>query len=421
MRERLGAAVELLRRNRNFRRYAVGRTASVLGTTTAPAGLAFALIDQDGGGTAIGVVATASMLVFLTVTPGAGVLADRLPRVWIIVTCQLVCGVSQCVSAALFLSGSATVWSLGGLAVLTAAAGAFFAPAAKGLIAGIVEPGALVPANALLQIAGNLVAIAGPTIAGLVIASVSPGWVLGWDGVTYLLSGAVFRMVRVPAAAVRPERRGFARELIEGLSAFAGRRWLWTLTGLQALTSACWGAGFTVLGPLYAARHLEGGAVGWGIVGSALGVGLAIGSVTALTLAPVRVGLLLCATALPEALLLAGMAAAAPTWWIAAVGALTGVAGTLQLISYTSLQQREIPQEQLSRVLATSSVAGGVLVPLFSAFAGPLADAVGVRVVLAGCAAVVVAGAAAAFSVRDVRRLRSTAGPASGRRSHPYC
>ncbi|MGW2223080.1 hypothetical protein ACWCSD_49480, partial [Nonomuraea sp. NPDC001684] len=63
----------------------------------------------------------------------------------------------------------------------------------------------------------------------------------------------------------------------------------------------------------------------------------------------------------------------------------------------------------------------GVLVPLFSAFAGPLADAVGVRVVLAGCAAVVVAGAAAAFSVRDVRRLRSTAGPASGRRSHPYC
>ncbi|WP_431929952.1 MFS transporter [Nonomuraea jabiensis] len=412
MRERLGAAVELLRRNRNFRRYTVARTASVLGTTTAPAGLAFALIGQHGGGTAIGVVATVSMIVFLTVTPGAGVLADRLPRLWIIVTCQLVCGVSQCISAGLLLNGSATVWSLGGLAVLTAAAAAFFAPAAKGLIAGIVEPDALIPANALLQIAGNLVAIIGPTIAGLMIAFVSPGWVLGWDGVTYLLSGAVFLMVRIPATTKRFERRGFARELAEALSAFASRRWLWTLTGLQALTSACWSAGFTVLGPLFAVRHLQGGAVSWGIIGSALGVGLAIGSLTALMLAPVRVGLLLCATPLPEALLLASMAAMAPTWWIATVGGLTGAAGTLQLISYTSLQQREIPQEQLSRVIATSSVVGSVLVPLFSALAGPLADAIGVRIVLASCAVFVVAGAAAAFSVHDVRRLRTTASTA---------
>ncbi|MFI7465981.1 hypothetical protein [Nonomuraea sp. NPDC049646] len=69
-----------------------------------------------------------------------------------------------------------------------------------------------------------------------------------------------------------------------------------------------------------------------------------------------------------------------------------------------------IPREQLSRVIATSSVAGSVLVPLFSAFADPLADAVGVRVVLAGCATVVVAGAAAASGVHDVRRLGTTNG-----------
>lgn len=126
------------------------------------------------------------------------------------------------------------------------------------------------------------------------IAFVSPGWVLGWDGVTYLLSGAGFLMVRIPAATNRSERHGFAKELIEGLPAFASRRWLWLLTGLQALTSACWGAGFTVLGPIVAVRHLEGGAISFGIIGSALGIGLVIGSTAALILAPTRVGLLLC-------------------------------------------------------------------------------------------------------------------------------
>ncbi|GAA4923220.1 MFS family permease [Nonomuraea thailandensis] len=105
---------------------------------------------------------------------------------------------------------------------------------------------------------------------------------------------------------------------------------------------------------------------------------------------------------MPEALAFAAMAAAVPIWWIAAAGVLTGAAGTLQLVCFSSAQQRELPDEHLGRVIATSAVAGSVLVPVFSAVAGPLADAVGVRTVLAGCAALVAAGAAAAFCVRDV-------------------
>jgi hypothetical protein len=50
-----------------------------------------------------------------------------------------------------------------------------------------------------------------------------------------------------------------------------------------------------------------------------------------------------------------------------------------------------------------------VLAPVFSALAGTLADAVGEQFVLAGCAAITVAGAATAFSVRDVRHLGESA------------
>ncbi|MFB4271635.1 MFS transporter [Nonomuraea sp. GTA35] len=188
----------------------------------------------------------ASLVVFLVVTPFAGVLADRLPRLAIMVVCQIVCGVSQSLSGVLVLAGSATVWSLGMLAVLTAAAGAFFQPAAKELITAIVERDELVAANALLQIAGNVIAIIAPTLAGLAIVAASPGWVLAGDGLTFLASAALFALLRLGAARARQQRRGLIAELVEGLSAFGRRRWLWVLTCLQALTSACWGAGFTV-------------------------------------------------------------------------------------------------------------------------------------------------------------------------------
>ncbi|MEV1002615.1 MFS transporter [Nonomuraea sp. NPDC050202] len=411
MRKRLGAAAKLMRRNRHLRRYTAARTAFVLGTTTAPAGLAFALLAEDGAAATLGLVTTIGLLAYLAVTPIAGVLADRLPRHCIIVASQLVCGLSQGLSGALVINGSATTWSLGGLAMLTAAAAAFFQPAAKGMLAALVTLDALVPANALLQIAASLAAIIGPATAGLVIALGSPGWILAWTGAAHLLSGAMFLTVRRPDAHTPDQRHGIGRELLEGLSAFANRRWLRVLTSLHALTSACWSAGFTVLGPLFALRHLEDGALSWGIIGSAFGAGLIIGSVTALLLPPSRMGMLLCAAALPEALLLASMAAAAPTWWIAIASALAGAAATLKLVSYTSLQQREIPHGQLSRVTATASTVGSALAPVFSALAGPLADAVGVRLVLAGCAAIAVTGAAAAFSVRDVRHLGAPASP----------
>ncbi|MFD0480728.1 MFS transporter [Nonomuraea thailandensis] len=409
----------MLRSNRTLRRYTAARTVSVLGTTTAPAGLAFALLAHDGAGTTLGLVTTLSLLLYLAVTPIAGVLADRLPRRRVIVASQLVAGLSQSLSGALVLTGTATTWTLGGLAALTTAAAAFFQPAAKGMLATIVAPDTLVQANALLQIAGSLVAIIAPATAGLVIASGSPGWILGCNGAAYLLSSALFLTVHHPDTPTPAQRHGIGRELLEGLSAFANRRWLRVLTSLHALTTACWSAGFTVLGPLFALRHLQDGALSWGLIGSAFGAGLIIGSLTALLLPTTRMGMLLCAAALPEALLLASMAAAAPTWWLAIAGALAGAAGTLKLITYTSLQQRQIPHEQLSRVTATAALVGSALTPIFCAMAGPLADAIGERLVLAGCAAIAMSGVAAAFSVRDVRRLGAPASTDVQREEQP--
>ncbi|MGR6919427.1 MFS transporter [[Actinomadura] parvosata] len=355
--------------------------------------LAFAVIEAGGGAAALGLVLMGGLLVFIAVTPAAGVLADRLPRLSIIVACQIICGVCQLVAAVLVLRGAAEVWSLVALQMVAGAAGAFFQPAVKGLVPQLVPPAVkglvpqLVPpgpmlshANALLQIADNAVAILGPGLAGLVIALSSPGIILAWDGATFLASAALFRTLRLPPSP-RRERRRFLADLGEG-----------------------WAAGVSVLGPVYATRYLDG-AVGWGLVTSAIGIGLACGSITSPLFPPTRVGRLMCLAPIPVALPLIGMATGAPLLALAGAGALTGAGGTLQLIAWTSYLQQAIPAEQLSRIVATNALIATLLVPVAYAMAGPAAEVVGVRGVLGGCAVIVLGGAAFAACSRDVRQL----------------
>ncbi|SEH02388.1 hypothetical protein SAMN05444920_12646 [Nonomuraea solani] len=173
------------------------------------------------------------------------------------------------------------------------------------------------------------------------------------------------------------------------------------------LTSACWAAGMGVLGPIYATRYLDG-AVSFGLLNSAIGIGLAAGSITALLFPPARVGLVLCLAAIPEALLLTGMAAGVPLHALAVAGALTGGAGTLHLIVWTSFLQEAIPEDQLSRILAANATLGSLLVPAAYVVTGPLADAVGVRAVLAGSGALVLAGVATVGCAWEVRRLNTS-------------
>ncbi|WP_433259710.1 MFS transporter (plasmid) [Streptosporangium sp. CA-135522] len=404
MRERLTGAFELLGSNSRYRWYFLARFSSVTGTTVAPLGLAFAVLQAGGGPADLSLVLVAGPVIFLLVMPVAGVAADRFPRQVIIITCQVVSGLTQAATAAAILTGTADTEMLAGLALLTGAAGAFFQPAMKGLLPQLVDGPMLAHANALLQLAGNGIAIGGPALAGLVIAGIGPGWVLAFDALSFGVSAVIFLTLRLPPISRPRPRQGVVADLAAGWSAFTCRRWLWVLTVQGALTAGCWAAGVSVLGPVYADRYLDG-AMGWGVVNSAIGVGLAAGSVASLLLRPARVGLIVCGAALVEALLLVAMAAGWPLPLIAVAGAFTGAGGTMQLIAWTSYMQEHVPDEYLSRVLSITALVGTLLVPVFYALAGPSAEAFGIQPVLWACTAIVIAAAAVSIFVTEVRQL----------------
>ena len=92
-------------------------------------------------------------------------------------------------------------------------------------------------------------------------------WVLvGGTTVPLLLA------IRAPGAE-HTQRHNMLRELREGWSAFASRKWLWVTTIQYGVVLAAWYGAFDVLGPVVAKRHL-GGPAAWGLIVAADAVGL---------------------------------------------------------------------------------------------------------------------------------------------------
>jgi MFS family permease len=390
---------------RAFRRLYLARASSLFGDGLVQVALAFAVLRIDRSASALGLVLAArslSVVVFLLV---AGVVADRLPRQLVMVGADLLRLATQGLSAALLIAGRAQVWELGALAFAYGIGQAFFLPASTGLIPQTVSPGRLQEANALINLTSSGFSILGPAVAGVLVATVGPGWALAVDAGSFAASAAFLTRVRVaPRAAAAPA--SFLSELRAGWHEFRSRTWLWvdgvfSALGNFAILSPLW-----VLGPVVAESSL-GGASAWAAIATAFGAGAVLGGLCALRLKPrfpLRVGVpVLALLALPPALL----AVPAPTVAIAG-GALAGGFG-LSLFNtlFETAAQQHVPLEALSRVASIDWGMSMGLQPLAFVVVGPVADRIGTGGTLAGSAGWAVLSTAVVLAVPSVRALRS--------------
>ena len=166
--------------------------------------------------------------------------------------------VAQGASAALLLTGHAQVWELIVLQALYGSAAGFFAPAATAVVPQTVDERDLQQANALLGLTDSVSALVGPAVAGVLVATLGPGWGLAIDAMTFVASAAFLSRLHV-AATTPPARRGTFDELRAGLRTFRAHTWVWVVAGFFSLYLAFGYAPEQVLGPAVA-RHWLGGA-----------------------------------------------------------------------------------------------------------------------------------------------------------------
>ncbi|MFC8718945.1 MFS transporter [Kitasatospora sp. NPDC057198] len=377
-------------RGRPFRLFFTGYAVSLFGSSTASVAVAFAVLDGGGGGSGLGVVMAARIVPVVLLLVLGGAAADRLgPRRTMLGSDALRCA-TQAACAALLFAGHGTVGALAALMVLWGLGEAVFLPALDALLPRLVPAAELADANALLGIARNGAAVAGPALAGLLTATAGPGWVLLLDAASYAAGLAALAPLRVPAAPAAPAAPdgagggagpGLLAELRDGWGEFRSRRWLWAGVLQGCLFNLLVWAPFLVLGPVLAREHL-GGAGGWGAVMGAYGAGAVLGGLVLLGRRPGRpLRTVLAVTAgwgLPSGALALG--GSLPLVMAAAAGA--GVVSIVSGSLFATLVQRHVPPQALGRVGAYVTLGAFAFGPVGLALAGPLAAAVGARTVL---------------------------------------
>jgi MFS family permease len=369
----------------------------------APLALAFAVLQLGGGAGSLGGVLAASMIPQTVLMLIGGAVADRNPRGRIMVVSHLVSGINQAVILGLLLTGHGALWQLYVSAVVSGGVGAFFGPAAQGMIKQLVDADAIRDANALMRLVQNVVKVLAPAAAGVIIAFVGAEAAIGYNAVTFVTAAWMLAWLKVPLTPIKSSN--LLGSLREGWTDFWSRRWLWIMVGQSAACCTPWLIGYMVLGPIYAKEHL-GGAQSWGLITAGFAGGLITGSVVVLLLRPQRVGLVACTAMGSTAFPLAALALHAPLLVLVAATFVTGVGLDVSINTFGSFQQREVPKEMQARTASYSLLAQQIPIPAGYLVAGLLERAVGLVPALAGCSLVIVAVAFLPLLSREVRAMR---------------
>ena len=390
-------------RLRDFRYLFSARAISYIGTYLAPIAVAFAILDNGGGATAVGLSFAAWTLAQVAMLVVGGVVGDRVSRRVVMIGSDVASTVVRTTMGVLLVSGHAEVWQLIALQACGGAAVAFYSPASYGLVREVVPEEMLQQANGLLAIARYAAFPLGAAIGGSIVALIGPGAALLVDAATYATSAILLSQIRV--ASIARAGAGFINELREGWSAFVEQTWVWVLVVYVSLYFLITYAPFFVLGP-YVAKHSMDGARSWAFVVTGEGIGALLGGLMGIRWRPrgrpmVTTGLLLMVTAAQNLVLAFHPATVLLT--LAATGA--GFAFALGSVVWDTTLQRKVPAEKLARVASYAWMGAMVFLPAGYALAGPIAMAIGLKTYLVIAAGWIIVSTLFVVRLRAVREV----------------
>jgi hypothetical protein len=398
-------------RERDFRLFFLGQSISLLGTGMVGVAISFAVLDLTGSVSDLGFVLGAQTVAQVGFMLAGGVFADRLSRRTVMVASDLVSAASQAATAALLIGGEARLWQLIVLQAVGGGAAAFFAPAATGVVPQIVSAERLQQANALRSLSTSAGSVAGPALAGVLVATVGPGWALAADAASFAVSAAFLSRLRLSVQEAWAGRSLF-RELAEGWNEYWARSWL-VLANINAtLINVFVMAPLFVLGPAVA-KHSLGGPGAWALIVSSFGLGGVVGSFVGMRLHVRRrlsLGLRLGVLWAP---LLAMLALHAPAIAIAPIAFVGGTVGTIRFTFMQTTSHEQFPAELRSRLTSFGNLGSIAFAPIGFAFTGLIAThLLGIAGTLWLAVGVALAASLAIAAAPSVLRIEArTAGP----------
>lgn len=343
-----------------------------------------------------------------------GVVADRMRKKPIMIGAQLVNAAATVLLAVIVYRGDVTFWHFIYFGLFNGTVLSFSMPARASAVPEIVPKEVVVNAMALQSATFSASRVAGPTLAGLLIA-----WFGGGDttsaqgvGIIFFLIAAMY-VASVGATALlryqgqpapRPDSTAI-EDVKEGFSYMRRERVILGLL-VMGIVPMMFGFAPSFLAPAFNKEVLDGGPQTLGYLMTAMGVGSLFGALALARLGDIgRKGKVLFAASYLWAVGLAGFAFSSTLLLAAAFGVVIGALGSLVGSLNMSVTTLAIRPEIRGRVMAIMMMTHGVM-PLGMIPIAAAAEFIGINVAL-GASAVLLAASMAGIGVLfpELRRI----------------
>ena len=268
-------------RHRNFRLLWAGQLISFSGSMMQTAAILWhvsLMVPAERRPIALGMVGLVRLMPIVFFSIAGGTLADAADRRRVMLVTQTIMGATAIALAGISFRGLAHPWPIYALAAIGAAAAAFDSPARQALIPMLVPRDHLANAISLNAIMFQIASVAGPSVGGLLIATLGVQWVYAVNAVTFLCVIIALLMMRdVPGRTSGETADISVRAVREGLQFVFSTPIIRSTMLLDFF--ATFFSSATALLPIFAQDILKVGAKGYGWLYAAPSVGAVLMSI----------------------------------------------------------------------------------------------------------------------------------------------
>ncbi|HCM96592.1 MAG: hypothetical protein A2X25_00175 [Chloroflexi bacterium GWB2_49_20] len=264
-------------RHRNFQLYLGGQLISNIGTWMQIIAQGWVVYQIGHSELALGMVAFASAIPILLISPWGGVIVDRVSRRNLLILTQAGAMLLAFILAGLTFANVVKEWHVIVLAGLLGVVNAFDAPARQAFIPEMVGKDDMPNAIALTSMMFNGARVIGPAIAGLLLAIIGPAWCFTLNGISYLAVIAGLGLMKLPLRQAFQNLASPWKQLVSGVQ-YAGHNREISALILLSLVFSIFGISYSTMLPAFVEKTLHQGAMIYGWVNAATGLGAVSGA-----------------------------------------------------------------------------------------------------------------------------------------------
>lgn len=263
---------------RNFRLYYFGQIVSVSGTFLQALAQDWLILKLTNSGLMLGLVSACQFLPMLILMPFGGVIADRFPKLKLLMATQTISGILSLILGILVLTGTIHVWMVFIFAICLGFTNSIDYPTRQSFVFEMVGGDEVKNAVSLWTALIGLCRIIGPAIAGILIATVGIGLCFVINAISYIAVWIAFCMMRTENLHITPPVPYSKGQISEGFKYMISTPVLFNSLLLMAIIGTItfeWQASM----PLFARFVLHGDASIYAAITVALGIGMLIGGI----------------------------------------------------------------------------------------------------------------------------------------------